>query len=139
MSFVMNTNCSPKLGTDTEPSVLDEEHLACMTLGDRRLEREILEIFVRHSATMLDLIFECIADQDPAAAAEAAHTMIGAARGIGAWRVAQAAEQFERAAGAGGEQKLDQAVAALKAASLEANAVIGARLAEAENRTADCA
>jgi HPt (histidine-containing phosphotransfer) domain-containing protein len=139
MSFVMNTNGSPKPGTDTEPGILDEGHLARMTLGDRRLEQEVLEIFVRHSATTLDLIVECIADQDPAAAAEAAHTMIGAARGIGAWRVAQEAERVEHAADAGGEQELDKAVAALKAASLEANAAIGARLAGPKNRAADCA
>jgi len=139
MSFVMSTSGSPGAGADTQPRILDEEHLGHMTLGDRRLEREVLEIFVRHGATTFDLILDCVAGQDPAAVAVAAHTMIGAARGIGAWRVAQAAEQLERAAGTGGEQELDEAVAALKAASLEANAVIGARLAGPKNRTADCA
>jgi HPt (histidine-containing phosphotransfer) domain-containing protein len=139
MSFVMSTSGSPGAGTDTQPSILDEEHLGRMTLGDRGFEREVLEIFVRHSATTLDLILDCVVGQDPAAVVVAAHTMIGAARGIGAWRVALAAERVEHAAEAGGEQELDEAVAALKAASLEANAVIGARLAGPKNCTADCA
>ncbi len=139
MSFVMSTSGSPRPGADTPLDILDEEHLRRMTLGDRRLEREVLEIFVRHSATTLELILDCIADHDAPAVAVAAHTMIGAARGIGAWRVAQAAERVERAAEAGREQKLDEAIAALKAASLEASAVIAARLADRESRAADCA
>jgi len=135
----MSTGSSPTAGTDTDLLILDEEHLGRMTLGDRRLEGEVLEIFVRHSATTLDLILDCVTGQDAATAAAAAHTMIGAARGIGAWRVAQAAERVERAAGAGSEQELNKAVAALKAASLEANAVIGARLARPKKSAADCA
>lgn len=108
-----------------------------MTLGDRRLEREVLEIFVRQSANTLDLILGCIASRDPAGAAAAAHAMIGSARAIGAWRVALAAERLERAAGARSEQELEPAIAALKAASLQANAAIGARLADPAKRTAD--
>ena len=63
--------------------------------------------------------------------------MIGSARAIGAWRVALAAERLERAAGARSEQELEPAIAALKAASLQANAAIGARLADPAKRTAD--
>ena len=47
---------------EAKPGILDEEHLARMTLGDRRLEREVLEIFVRQSANTLDLILGCIAE-----------------------------------------------------------------------------
>ena len=43
-----------------------------------------------------------IASMEPALAATAAHTLKGSARGIGAWRVAQAAERVERAAGKAG-------------------------------------
>ena len=137
MSFVMSTSGSPEAGADAQPRILDEEHLRRMTLGDRRLEREVLEIFVRHSATTLDLILDCVAGQDPVAAAATAHAMIGAARGIGAWRVAQTAERVEHAAEAGGQEELDAAIAALRAASVEVNAVIGTRLADPESRAAD--
>jgi HPt (histidine-containing phosphotransfer) domain-containing protein len=138
MNFVISPN-GPPASMDTQPGILDEEHLGRMTLGDRWLEREVLEIFVRHTETMLNLILDRIAERDAAAAAAAAHTMVGSARGVGAWRVAEAAEKLERTVDAGDEQQLGAAIAALRAASLEANTAIGSRLAEPSNRTSDCA
>jgi HPt (histidine-containing phosphotransfer) domain-containing protein len=111
-----------------ELRILDEEHLQDMTLGDRRLEREVLQIFVRQVAIVLGRITSV----EPAPAAAAAHTMLGSARGIGAWRVARAAERLERAAGEGSQEQLVQAIMELKAASLEASAAIGARLGDAQ-------
>jgi HPt (histidine-containing phosphotransfer) domain-containing protein len=108
---------------DREPDIIDEEHLQRMTLGDRQLEREVLQIFVRQTAIMLGRI----ADGEPAVTAAAAHTLSGSARGIGAWRVARAAEWLERASGAGSQRELSDAIAELKAASLETGAAIGAR------------
>jgi len=74
------------------PAVIDDDHLRQMTLGDIALEREVLEIFMRQAALML----RRIAGAKPALAAAAAHTLKGSARGIGAWRVAQAADCLER-------------------------------------------
>lgn len=108
-----------------EPMSIDEDHLGRMTLGDRSLEREVLEIFARQTTLML----ERITGLDRAHAAAAAHTLKGSARGIGAWRVAQAAEQLERAASEGGDHAFEAAIAELKAASSEVRAAIGARLA----------
>jgi len=110
---------------DRKPTVIDANHLERMTLGDRRLEREVLELFVRQTTIMLNRIVGA----EPALAAAAAHTLKGSARGIGAWRVARAAELLEHAAGvAGHEGDVAEAIAELKAASLEASAAIGARL-----------
>jgi HPt (histidine-containing phosphotransfer) domain-containing protein len=114
---------------ERKASAIDEGHLGRMTLGDRRLEREVLELFLRQTTILLNRI----ANADPPLAAAAAHTLKGSARGIGAWRVARAAELLEQAAGgAGGEDgrglDLAEAVAELKAASLDAGASIGARL-----------
>ena len=67
-------------GSDRQCAVIDDDHLSRMTLGDRRLEREVLEIFVRQTVIML----ERIAGAEPALAAAAAHTLTGSARGIGA-------------------------------------------------------
>jgi HPt (histidine-containing phosphotransfer) domain-containing protein len=106
--------------------ILDEDHLARMTLGDQALEREVLEIFVRQNALMLGRI----ADAGPARVAEAAHTLSGSARGIGAWRVARAAERLERASGESCQQGLTHALADLEAASLEACAAIAAHLSD---------
>src|SRR5580698_8934645 len=110
---------------DQTPAVLDEAHLALMTLGDRQLEREILQIFVRQAAMML----ERIATAEPPLAAAAAHTLVGSARGIGAWRVAHAAERLEKACmGACRTLECDVAVEDLKAEALEVSAAIGSRL-----------
>jgi HPt (histidine-containing phosphotransfer) domain-containing protein len=110
---------------ERKPTVIDETHLERMTLGDRRLEREVLQLFVRQTTIMLGRIVGA----DPAMAAASAHTLKGSARGIGAWRVARAAELVESAvAGEGGAAAMDEAVTELKSASLEASAAIGARL-----------
>ena len=114
-------------GSDRQRAVIDDDHLSRMTLGDRRLEREVLEIFVRQTVIMI----ERIAGAEPALAAAAAHTLTGSARGIGAWRVARAAEQLERVAnGKSGAAALDEAVEELKSATVEASAAIAARLGD---------
>ena len=48
----------------------------------------------------------------------------GSARGIGAWRVARAAEAVEVAAGSAAEGELEAAIARLGAAAAETRAVI---------------
>ena len=123
-------------GPEWEASVIDEAHLRRMTLGDRGLEREVLQIFVRQTGLMLDRI----AGAGPALAAAAAHTLVGSARGIGAWRLARAAERLEYAAGcqsapafvAGHAMDLTAAVGELTAAAMEASAAINARLRNAD-------
>jgi HPt (histidine-containing phosphotransfer) domain-containing protein len=58
----------------------------------------------------------------PAAVAALAHTLKGSARGIGAWRVARAAERVELAGASG--QVTAEALDGLAAASDEARTVI---------------
>ena len=106
------------------PSVIDEDHLRRMTLGDRNLEQEVLAIFARQTV----LILKRMASMEPAYAAAAAHTLKGSARGVGAWRVAQAAERVEQAAGEGRDARLQAAIAELEAAGVEVRAAIEARL-----------
>ena len=115
-------------GSDRDTAVIDEDHLGRMTLGDRQLERDVLEIFVRQTIIML----ERIAVAEPALAAATAHTLKGSALGIGAWRVVEAAERLEQAASVkSSSTELDLAVEALKAATIEAGAAIAARLGQA--------
>lgn len=113
-------------GAIADRRAIDNEHLERITLGDRRLEREVLQIFVRQSAMML----ERICTGQSGALGMAAHTLVGSARGIGAWRVAGAAEMLERASREGRDAEIGEAIAELKAASLEATAAIGARLGD---------
>lgn len=113
------------VGRDQEPTAIDEDHLERMTLGDHLLEREVLEIFLRQTTIML----KRIAGAEPALAAAAAHTLLGSARGIGAWRVAGAAERLERtASGQPGGAAMAEAVEELTAAAIEVTAAINARL-----------
>jgi len=119
------TNLASLTGQGPEAIAIDDDHLGRMTLGDRSLEREVLEIFARQTT----LTLERVTGATPERAAAAAHTLKGSARGIGAWRVARAAEQLERAAvSAADEGALQAAIAELEAASFEARVAIGLRL-----------
>jgi hypothetical protein len=99
-------------------SVIDREHLSRMTLGDRGLEREVLELFVRQTTIMLARM----AGAAPALVAASAHTLTGSARGIGAWRVACAAERLETTAAK--DTDMNGAIDELAAASAEARSAI---------------
>ena len=100
---------------------VDLVHLARQTLGDRALEREVLQLFLRHSESCLVRLRGAA---DAAARTAAAHSLKGSARGIGAWRVARAAEQVEAADGVAG-QAAAEALRALAAEVAAATAFIG--------------
>lgn len=108
---------APSLAPDDRP--IDLVHLARTTLGDRSLEREVLQLFDRQST----LLIARMRSAAPAAIATLAHTLKGSARGIGAWRVARAAEALELA-GSAGSDAVGEALDQLAAASDEARAVI---------------
>ena len=101
-------------------SPIDVDHLSRMTLGERSLEREVLELFDRQAGMLLSRMQ---ADALPIAAASA-HTLKGSARSIGAWRVATAAENVENATAA----RFTAALAALDAAVGEARTAIAGLL-----------
>lgn len=71
---------------------IDLVHLWRYTLGNRSLEREVLTLFHTQSEIYLQRLKEASGDKDWA---DAAHTIKGSARGIGAWRVARSAEAAE--------------------------------------------
>jgi hypothetical protein len=91
-------------------------HLSRMSLGERGLEREVLELFDRQ----VEILLPRLQEAEGHAVATLAHTLKGSARGIGAWRVAHAAANVERATGAG----VAPAVAALATAIAETRAEI---------------
>jgi HPt (histidine-containing phosphotransfer) domain-containing protein len=96
---------------------IDLVHLARMTLGDRSLEREVLQLFVRQAAMLLGRMEGADAETVTALA----HTLRGSAQGLGAWRVATAAEAVERGCDVDAVAK---ARASLRAAVEEAQSVI---------------
>jgi len=103
------------------PGPLDFDHLERMTLGEKALEREVLEMFVAQSARLLDALATL-----PAETSALAHTLKGSARAIGAFKVAGCAAALETAGQCG--QCGDAAIAALRDAVAEARTAIAARL-----------
>ncbi len=72
---------------------IDFNHLDAYTAGDQDLIREVLRLFRGHVAQSLTVL-ESAADQK--SMKDAAHGIKGAARGIGAWAVAEAASDIEK-------------------------------------------
>jgi HPt (histidine-containing phosphotransfer) domain-containing protein len=101
---------------------LDREHLARQTFGDQALEREVLALFADHTASALGLIKLA---EGRSGRREAAHSLVGSARGVGAFRVADAAAAIE--SGAGDSQA---GLAALEAAIDEVRRLIAGHLSE---------
>jgi HPt (histidine-containing phosphotransfer) domain-containing protein len=98
---------------------IDLVHLARMTLGERSLEREVLQLFDRQAALLMERIRAAAPQDIPALV----HTLKGSARAIGACGVAHAAEVVEfmdRPA----ESDLRRSIAALGARAEEARAFI---------------
>src|SRR3954465_4768013 len=80
---------APSLAPEDRP--IDLVHLARTTLGERTLEREVLQLFDRQASLLIERMQTAPADALPALA----HTLKGSARAIGAAHVARAAEAVE--------------------------------------------
>ena len=95
---------------------VDLVHLSKFTMGRRDLEAEILGLFRQQLAASLSKL-EAAADDK--AWKEAAHTLKGSARGVGAWELGDASERAEKlldaAARAGSVSELATLVTAVTA------------------------
>lgn len=72
---------------------IDFLHLSKFTLGNRDLEREVLELFTAHAPQYLDQMRAATGSSDWH---EAVHTLKGSAAAVGAWHVAELAARAER-------------------------------------------
>lgn len=113
---------------EREAAPVDLVHLARFTLGDRALEREVLSLFRTQSSQCL----EKLQAFDDTASAETwqmtVHTIKGSARGIGAWTVAECAEEAERIGTAAVGRDARALIALLESEIERTNAYIGALL-----------
>jgi HPt (histidine-containing phosphotransfer) domain-containing protein len=110
----------PRVPDMTEKAI-DFAYLSRQTAGDHELERELLTLFAQQCVVHLRAIH---GSADRQARMDAAHTLKGAARAVGAWQVAEAADRIEEGL-AGPEQKASEsALDALALAAAEARAVI---------------
>jgi len=104
LPFVAKDASSAALAFHERP--IDLVHLARTTRGDPSIEGEMLEAFGLKTS-MLILRMQQAARSSIWAAAQA---LKGSARGIGAWRIASAAEAVELVAASGAEPELRSAV-----------------------------
>jgi HPt (histidine-containing phosphotransfer) domain-containing protein len=107
---------------------VDLVHLARYTLGNRSLEREVLGLFHTQSEIYLQRLKEAKKDKDWV---DAAHTIKGSARGIGAWQIARSAEAAEALNGKWRKGGALDVVKELERLIGEANGYIESLLSEA--------
>jgi HPt (histidine-containing phosphotransfer) domain-containing protein len=88
-------NRQPQAGADASDPV-DHAHLSRYTLGDARLEREILGLFLAQLPLTIETLRFAATDRDWQIAA---HTLKGSCRAVGAWQIATLAQDAERIAG----------------------------------------
>ena len=101
---------------------IDLEHLNRYVFGDEALLHEILGIFKEQAATLADRMQPAMDDE---AWHLAAHTLKGAARGVGAWALGDAAARAEKSSGvAERAQALAEIVREARTASDHAEALI---------------
>lgn len=100
-------------------AAIDLEHLAKYTGGEKALDAEILRLFDGQIAGMVRELNGLIATGDAKRWREIAHTIKGAARGVGAFGMGEAAAKAEPVNPADGTQ----AQAALQKLEQEAQAV----------------
>ena len=115
-------------GPDLPPS-LDWGFLARQTFGDLDLQADLLRLFERQCACLPGLL---AGGEGPYSASEAAHALTGAARAIGAARIADIAARLEAEIAAGAPARdVEPLRLALDSAVDDARRVIGERLAAA--------
>jgi len=105
----------------TAPPV-DRAYLARFTLGNAALEREVLDLFAEHAPTYL---LQLMAADTDRAWYQAAHTLKGSARAVGAKQVALAAERAEAMQGPRDAAERAAMIDALAAALDEVREYIG--------------
>ncbi|MDA7947546.1 MAG: Hpt domain-containing protein [Hyphomicrobiaceae bacterium] len=106
-------------GTAGEPAMaIDLDYLARYTLGNQALQEEVLGLFRDQSGTYLRKLGEA---GDAKAWADAAHTLKGSARSVGATGVAQGAEAAEALAGNPDDDQHREALRELAALVDQAN------------------
>jgi HPt (histidine-containing phosphotransfer) domain-containing protein len=100
---------------------VDLKHLRRFTLGDRALEKEVLELFLWQLPETIASLRRAPSEKEWKVAA---HTLKGSGRAVGAWRIARLAEQAERMLGVKSEGQRAEAVLRIEDAAREAQGFI---------------
>ncbi|MEQ9520411.1 MAG: Hpt domain-containing protein [Parvibaculum sp.] len=101
---VLRAETASCIGIRRESLLIDLVHLSKYTLGERSLECELLGLFKSQTAVYLDRMRQADCAKTWK---DAAHTLKGSARGVGAWAVADQAEMAEALADPQGAARED--------------------------------
>jgi HPt (histidine-containing phosphotransfer) domain-containing protein len=104
---------------------VDLVHLSRYTLGERELEREVLELFCTQSMIYIERLRAARSDKDWH---DAAHSLKGSAMAIGAWQAAAAAERAEGLSGEALAEARALRLGEIEASVAEAETYIGTLL-----------
>jgi len=115
----------PAEGRKASSRPVDLVHLSRYTLGERELEREVLELFCTQSFVYLERLHEAQSDKEWR---EAAHALKGSAYAVGAWRAAEAAERAESLSGEALAQSRALRIREIESSLSEAKTYIGSLL-----------
>lgn len=98
---------------------IDRAHLARYTLGDSRLEREVLGLFLAQLPLTIESLQFAASDRDWQVAA---HTIKGSARAVGAWTIARLGQEAEKLGGIADRVACRAAVTRIEEAAEEVEA-----------------
>jgi HPt (histidine-containing phosphotransfer) domain-containing protein len=104
---------------------VDLVHLSRYTLGERELEREVLELFCSQSSIYIERLHTARSDKDWR---DAAHSLKGSATAIGAWRAAAAAANAEALSSEASAEARALRLGEIESSVREAESYIGALL-----------
>jgi HPt (histidine-containing phosphotransfer) domain-containing protein len=111
---------------NAEAAPVDRAHLARYTLGDAALEREILALFLAHVPLAIESLKFASTDKEWR---EAAHTLKGSCRAVGAWRLGDLGLEAERLGGLGDRAACRAIIARIEEAAIEVEAYVAALFA----------
>lgn len=100
---------------------VDLAHLRRYTLGDKALEAEVLGLFLAQLPETIASLRSAATERDWKIAA---HALKGSSRAVGAWRIADLAQEAEGLASAARPEAWSEAVSKLEAAASEANTFV---------------
>ena len=90
---------------------IDLVHLSRQTFGSKELENEVLNLFISHSRQCLKRLEAAQTNKEWI---DLMHTIKGSARGVGAWKAGDCAENFEKQAEQLSKAEKQEAVLKLK-------------------------
>jgi HPt (histidine-containing phosphotransfer) domain-containing protein len=102
---------------------VDRAHLGSYTLGDSRLEREVLGLFLAQIPLTIESLQFAASDRDWQMAA---HTLKGSGRAVGAWDIARLGLEAEKLGGIADREACKTMIGRIEKAAAEVETYVAA-------------